>query len=115
MESLRKAATAQSASFYLTLVSIIQSLAIGVLLTEVVNIGHTVDQFYVPATAASWEIWLRISATVQAIVLCWHINVSNAILLVRLVRLRDSYITFGFAVPQFIMISSLQSDHAATW
>jgi hypothetical protein len=115
MKTIRDEAKKQSASVYLTLISIIQSFALGFLLSAV---KEALDASPSPPWSISAQSaigWLQVTAIFQAVVLCWHVNINNAIVMPRLVGLSDSYIPFLFAIPQFVMISSLQPRSLYLW
>jgi hypothetical protein len=115
VKTIRDEAKKQSASFYLTLVSIIQSFALGFLLSTVGSVYSATPTLLWPLSYASLITWLQIAAIFQAVVLCWHVNINNAIIMHRLIGLSDSYIPFVFAIPQYLMISAIQSRCLPVW
>jgi hypothetical protein len=115
VKTIRDEAKKQSASFYLTLVSIIQSFALGFLLSTVGSVYAASPTLLWPYSNASLITWLQIVVVFQAVVLCWHVNINNAIIMHRLIGLSDSYIPFVFAIPQYLMISAIQSRSLPLW
>ncbi len=93
-------------TFYLTLGSMIQSLALGYLLT---NIDFTV----VPSIAGA----LQILSTLTLIILVWHEYAISTMLFIWIVDLWDSVILFTFGFVEFYIISTLNTRkfQAAAW
>ncbi len=78
MNHLREAAKQQTASLYLTIVSIIQSFALGFLLSWVKDAVEKSTLW--PLNAQALCTWLQVIAVFQLIVMTWHVNVNNAVI-----------------------------------
>ncbi len=115
MKKIRNEAKKQSASVYLTLISVIQSFALGFLLSIVKDVIQSSPSHLWPFSFTSVTTWLQMLATFQALVLCWHVNINNAIIMQRLVGLSDSYIPFVFAIPQFCLVAAIQPRNLSIW
>jgi len=84
-------------SFYLTLISMIQSLAFGYLLTTI-----SVKDLLTPTYA------LQVLGTFLVILMVWHEYAVGTMLFMWLIDFWDSLIPFLFGVVQFSLISSLK-------
>jgi hypothetical protein len=84
-------------SFYLTLISMIQSLALGYLLT-ILDLGAMRQTTYV----------LQVIATFTAIVLVWHEYAVGTVLYVWVIDLLDSVIPFVLGLAQYFLITTLK-------
>ena len=115
MEQIRNDVKAHSSPFYLTLVSIIQSFALGFLLSTIGMELKASSSLFWPLTLQSLVAWLQVTAVFQAIVLTWAVNVSNAIVFRRVVGLTDSYIPFVFAVIQFFLVVFIAPPRIGPW
>jgi uncharacterized membrane protein YidH (DUF202 family) len=91
-----------SGAFYLTLVSIIQSLTFGYFLQKV--------DAALEADGLSWLLVLRSVAVLFAIILVWHEYAMGATVYRWRLDMFDSFIPFGFAIVQYIMIFFLSSS-----
>lgn len=112
MDEFRKAAKAESSSFYLQIVGIIQSLSLGFLL---IMVREFHEQFWPLMTLGAVTSWLQAALIFQFIVMTWHVNIGNAIVMSRLVGLPDSYIPFIFSIPQFFLAVCLPPAHFPFW
>ena len=86
-------------SFYLTLISMIQSLAFGYLLTTI-----SMKDLLTPAYC------LQVLSTFLVILLVWHEYAIGTMLYVWLIDFWDSLIPFLFGVTQFSLISALKAQ-----
>src|SRR5437763_1234419 len=107
---IRQRARNVTPSFYFQLVGMVQSFAAGYLIVSV------------PKSPALWPFdtnsmlyWLLIIADFQLIVLTWHITIQNAATLYRLSGLSDSYITFLFLIPEYLLIQYAAEGKLAQW
>lgn len=92
-------------SFYLTLISMIQSLALGYLLTQL-ELKETPTVTYV----------LQVITTLTAIVVVWHEYAIGATLYTWIIDLWDSVIPFSFGLVQFFLITALvRKEWAPVW
>jgi hypothetical protein len=93
-----------SASFYLTLASIIQSLAFAFLL----------DQAFRAVTASDTSVvfWLRIATAFIIIILVWHEYAMGSIAYFWIVDLLDTSIPFLFAISQYMLIHFSNPDES---
>lgn len=96
MKSMRQPLIQSSGSFYLTLASIIQSLALAFLLE------HVFDA--VASGATSLGFWLRSATLFLIIILIWHEYAIGAATYFWMIDLLDSCIPFLFAVAQYMLI-----------
>lgn len=92
-------------SFYMTVVSIIQSFALGFLITRAAERYSSLGVVG----------WLQVAAVLQIIVLTWHVNVSHSIVYARLLSWRDSYVAFLFALLQYFLVEHARPDHLEGW
>jgi hypothetical protein len=84
-------------SFYLTLSSMIQSLAFGYLLATVSLLSLLTPAY-----------WLMVLNTFIVIVLVWHEYAIGTMLYVWLIDFWDSAIPFLYGITQFSLISALK-------
>ena len=86
-------------SFYLTLISMIQSLAFGYLLTTISLKDLSTPSYF-----------LQVAGTFLVILLVWHEYAIGTMLFVWLIDFWDSTIPFGFGLIQFLLISALKQQ-----
>lgn len=110
MEAIRKRAKELFPSIYLTLVSIIQSLALGYLLSSLKD-----SQQFWTLNSESLIAWLQIAAMCQIIFLIWHEYVVGVISFQWVLGISDSIIPFGFGISQFALISFINPSTLYLW
>jgi len=96
-------------SFYLTLISIIQSLALTSLLAD---IGYPAEPPTEPFSPASWIQALTVGVL---IVYVWHEYVVGLVTLRWVISIVDSVIPMCFGATEFLMIKSLNSNRWFLW
>jgi len=106
---VRRQAIRNFSSFYLTLISIIQSLALTSLLADV---GHPAQPFAEPFSVAAWTQALTIGLL---IVYVWHEYVVGLVTLRWVISIVDSMIPMCFGATEFLMIKSLNSSGWFLW
>jgi small-conductance mechanosensitive channel len=107
MDTPRSRAKKAMSAFYLTLISIIGSFALGFLLSELKPerlFGATADVVY----------WLQATATLQMIFLMWHEYVMGTIFFRWVIGYVDSVIPFTFGLVLFATIR-LINRNVTTW
>jgi len=107
MDAARRRAKEAMSTFYLTLISIIASLALGYLLSML-----TLERLF--GSAADIVYWLQATATLQMIFLMWHEYVMGTIFFKWVIGHIDSVIPFTFGLVLFAMIHLMNRD-VATW
>ena len=103
MDSIRDRAKQASSTFYLTLVSVISSLALGYFLTAIDFdrlLGRTLDTTYLFVT----------TATFQMILLVWHEYVMGTIFFTWVIGYTDSVILFLMGIVQFAAIRVMNAN-----
>ena len=83
---------------YMQLVGIVQSIAIGFLLVRYYE-SIKDDPWSVSGLLAS----LRFTACFQFFVVAWQVHIQFGTVIKRTFSLRDSYFTFGFLLPEFLV------------
>jgi hypothetical protein len=94
--------------FYLQLISIISSLSLGFLLVKA-------NGDYLFGNEFSVLYWLKITATIQIIILTWHEYVMGTIYFRWVVGYIDSAIPFMFAITQYIVIQNIHPGRYHKW
>ncbi|MBL7107373.1 MAG: hypothetical protein ISS77_07180 [Phycisphaerae bacterium] len=100
MIQLRQQVKDASPTFYLTLISIISSLAFGYLLS-----GLKLDLLF----GNAWKLlyWLQITATLQAIIIMWHEFAMSTVTFKWVINYIDSLIPFLFGIALFAIVTSI--------
>ena len=106
---VRRQAMRNFSGFYLTLISIIQSLALTSLLADV---GHPAEPFAEPFSVAAWTQALTVGLL---IVYVWHEYVVGLVTLRWVISIVDSMIPMCFGATEFLMIKSLNSTNWFLW
>lgn len=94
----------------LTLLSLIQAIALELLWSRIVE-----SPYLYAGGAAAVAGWLQVSALVFGIVLVWLLYTSNVIRFLWVPTTRDSFFPFGIGLLEFSTIELLGPDHAAAW
>ncbi len=108
MEKFRTRSLETSEGLYITLASIIQSLAFGFFLTKL-----SFDMFHF--THSSIVKILQYFATFQLIVVIWHDYVISTIYFQRIIRYYDSFFPFLLGLAQYILITTLKGHPFYHW
>ncbi|HUJ11627.1 MAG TPA: hypothetical protein VL171_16565 [Verrucomicrobiae bacterium] len=95
----------------MTVVSIIQSFALGYLFTV---IGDRKDKLF-QLDNSSIIIWLEAWAVFQIIVMNWHVTAQNVAIFARVYDWIDSYVPFLFAIPEYAMIACIKEGNIRWW
>lgn len=114
MTTIRSYAKGTTQSLYMTVVSIIQGLALACLIPEVFKQEYT--QMWREEGIGSVLIFALQSLVVfQVIVVTWHVNVQHSTMLARTPDWADSYIPFLFAIPEYGLVTCLGYKSTASW
>ncbi len=107
---LKEAAKKRIADFYLTLISIIQSLALGYLFEYLQYEKVFGDRF-------SGTYLLQVIATLQVIILVWFEYAMSVVVFRWVINIIDSLIPFLFGVSQYVLIAFMnhESDTEGLW
>jgi hypothetical protein len=108
----------QAAAFYLQVVAIIQSLALGFLLTAVGERLTNQSSLYSISNYSSINtqlVWLQIIAVFNVIVLTWALSAHGVIQFKRDMTLADSYNPFLLGVTQFFLVYFISAQTTYLW
>ena len=111
MKNIKQKSKELTPAFYMTIVSIIQSFALGFLLT---SIGDSAARL-LHTNLIAFVGWFQAAAVFQVIVMTWHVNVQHATIFARVYDVADSYIPFLFAIPEYSMIVCIKSGNVHWW
>ena len=104
MDQTLKKAKELSRGFYLTLISVIESLALGYLLT-------ILDPNRLIGPEFSLLYWLQFIAIVHVVIITWHEYAMGALCFTWVLNHVDSIIPFLYAIVQYFMIASMKSNN----
>jgi len=107
---IRERATERFPNVLLTLVSIVQALALEVLWSSVEESPY----LWSPEPGA-WIGWLQVSALFLGIVVVWLFYSSLMMRLIWLPATRDSILPFLIGVLEFSLAEMLEPEHRALW
>lgn len=110
MESMRSRAKSHLPHVLLTLLSIIQALALELFWSEV----HTLEVLF----TASWltvVTWLQVSATFLGILVIWVVYATTVMRFSWVPGISDSVVPFFVGLLQFILIESIGVASAGSW
>jgi len=107
MRDILKEARNLTPSIYLTLLSIIQSFAFGFLFAAILEHWRVLSD---PFSSGGLIGWLQVLAVFQLIVLTLHVNVQHTTMFSRVCGIRDSYIPFLYAVPQYLLVKFICNE-----
>lgn len=110
MNPMRELAKAQFPAVVLTLLSIVQALALELIWARL----HEVDYLYAPSWAALLG-WLQIAGTLFGIVLIWVVYASNVMRFRWVPTTSDSVYPFVIGLLEFVMIDALGPDTTGLW
>lgn len=108
MDRLRQKVKDASPSFYLTLISIIASLAFGYLLSKL-------EPKYLYGNDWRFLYWLKVIASFQAIIITWHEYAMSTATFKWVLNYIDSLIPFLFGIMLFGIIENLNCEKTHLW
>ncbi len=110
METMRSRAKANLPHVLLTLLSIIQALALELFWAEV----QTLDALFTLSWLA-FSLWVQVSATFLGILVIWVVYATTVMRFNWVPGISDSVVPFFVGLLQFILIESLGIQSAASW
>ena len=108
MQEILECAKEQSRNFYLTLVSMISSLALGYLLASLRPSGSPLDR-------AACVYWLQALAVFQCAVLTWHEYAIGTVFFRWATNYVDSLIPFLFGIAEFALVEAMNKADLSVW
>jgi len=110
MESMRSRAKQHLPHVLLTLLSIIQALALELFWAEVLGLSG----LYV-LSWSGFELWLQVAATFLGILVIWMVYATTVMRFSWVPGISDSIVPFFIGVVQFMLIESMGRGSAAAW
>lgn len=110
MDSVRARAREAFPSVMLTLLSIIQALALEVLWSNL----HEHEHLWAGGLGAVIG-WLQVAAVLGGLILVWLFYISIVLRVVWVPRVRDSIIPFFIGIAEFVLAESLAPAQLALW
>jgi hypothetical protein len=108
----------QAAAFYLQVVAIIQSFALGFLLTAVGDRLKNDPLTYALRNVSATNtlvVWLQIIAVFNVVVMTWALSAHGVIQFKRDMTLADSYYPFVLGVSQFFLVHFIGVESTNLW
>jgi hypothetical protein len=105
MVQLRQKVKDASPSFYLTLISIIASLAFGYLLSKI-------NPKYLYGSDWRFLYWLKVIVSFQAIIITWHEYAMSTVTFKWVLNYIDSLVPFLFGIMLFGIIENINCEKA---
>ncbi|MGD9824844.1 hypothetical protein [Desulfobacter sp.] len=109
MVQLRQKVKDASPSFYLTLISIIASLAFGYLLSKIK------DEYLYGSDWRRFLYWLKVLLSFQAIIITWHEYAMSTVAFKWVLNYVDSLVPFLFGITLFGIIENLACERTHVW
>jgi hypothetical protein len=110
MESMRNRAKQHLPNVLLTLLSIIQALALEIFWSQTHELGLSFEPSW-PAIG----LWIQVTATFLGILVIWVVYATTVMRFSWVPGISDSVVPFFVGLLQFVLIESLGSDSAAAW
>ena len=110
MNPMRNRAKKQFPAVLLTLLSMVQALALELLWGHV----RETDSLF-SLTVSSGIAWVQIAATFLGLVLIWMVYASNVMRFRWVPGTRDSIYPFIIGILEFLQIENLGAEHAGAW
>ncbi len=110
MNTMRTRAKEHFPTVLLTLLSIVQALALELLWGHVVATGYLYSLSWMSALA-----WLQITATFVGLVLVWVVYASNVTRFIWVPSTSDSVLPFMIGVLEFMLVETLGPDEVGQW